>query len=126
MVDAAPAFAHALNGITEPGEKRKVFRDAFYTALKQLIQEENVHCLVLGTTLVDVVEIEEGTEIEHDVFEELGIDPGSYEMAIVEPLRELFTHEVKEVARFFGMPTEAFVRPPFPVVLDLIRKDLVK
>jgi GMP synthase (glutamine-hydrolysing) len=126
VVDAAPAFAQALNGITEDEEKRKVFRDAFYAALARTIREENVHCLVLGTTLVDVVETEGGTEVEHDVFDELGIDPGSYKLAIVEPLKELYNHEVKEVARFLGMPTGAFVRPPFPVVLDLIRKDLVK
>lgn len=126
LVDAAPAFTQALNGITEPGEKRKAFRAAFYTVLAQLIQEENAHCLVLGTTLVDVVATEDGTEIEHDIFDVLGIDLGSYKLAIVEPLKELYNHEVKEVARFLGISTVHFERPPFPVVLDIIRKDIVK
>lgn len=126
LVDATDEFFDALKGIDDPGEKRKVYRNTFYAVLARVVREENANCLIQGTTAVDVVETEEGIEIHDDILERVGIDPESYGLTIVEPLKELYKHEVRSVAKSLGLPPELSERPPFPVVLDLLRESLEK
>lgn len=114
MVDAADEFFDALKGITEPEEKRKAFRNTFYSVLARVVREENANCLVQGTIAADVVETMKGIKTQHNVLEQIGIDPGSYGLTIVEPLREIYKPEVREVARSLGLPLEFSERPPFP------------
>ena len=114
QVDAANEFFAALKGIVDPEEKRKAFRNTFYSVLARVVREENANCLVQGTIAADVAETVKGIKTQHNILEQIGIDPGSYGLTIVEPLREIYKPEVREVARSFGVPPEFSERPPFP------------
>lgn len=112
--DAADEFFDALKGITEPEEKRKAFRNTFYAVLGRVVQEENANYLVQGTIAADIAETTKGIKTQHNILEQIGIDPGRYGLTIIEPLREIYKHEVREVARSLGLPAEFSERPPFP------------
>lgn len=114
VVDAADEFFNALKGISEPEEKRKAFRNTFYSVLARVVREENANYLVQGTIAADVVETVKGIKTQHNILEQIGIDPKGYGLTIVEPLREIYKHEVREVARSLGLPPEFSERPPFP------------
>ncbi len=114
LVDAATEFFDALKGITEPEEKRKAFRNTFYSVLGRVVREENAKYLVQGTIAADILETVKGIKTQHNILEQIGIDPESYGLTIVEPLREIYKHEVREVARSVDLPVEFSERPPFP------------
>jgi GMP synthase (glutamine-hydrolysing) len=114
VVDAADEFFDALKGISESEEKRKAFRNTFYSVLARVVREENANYLVQGTIAADVLETVKGIKTQHNILEQIGIDPETYGLAIVEPLREIYKHEVREVARSLGLPPEFSERPPFP------------
>ncbi|MEA2052275.1 MAG: glutamine-hydrolyzing GMP synthase [Euryarchaeota archaeon] len=114
LVDAATEFFDALKGITEPEEKRKAFRNTFYSVLGRIVREENANYLVQGTIAADILETVKGIKTQHNILEQIGIDPESYGLTIVEPLREIYKHEVREVARSVDLPAEFSERPPFP------------
>ena len=113
-VNAANEFFDALKGIVDPEEKRKAFRNTFYSVLARVVREENADCLVQGTIAADVLETVKGIKTQHNILEQIGIDPESYGLTIVEPLREIYKPEVREVARSLGVPPEFSERPPFP------------
>ena len=94
--------------------RRKAFRNTFYSVLARVMREENADCLVQGTIAADVAETVKGIKTQHNILEQIGIDPGSYGLTIVEPLREIYKHEVREVARSLGLPAAFSERPPFP------------
>jgi GMP synthase (glutamine-hydrolysing) len=114
LVDAAKEFFGALKGITAPEEKRKAFRNTFYSVLGRVVREENAKYLVQGTIAADILETVKGIKTQHNILEQIGIDPESYGLTIVEPLREIYKHEVREVARSVDLPAEFSERPPFP------------
>ena len=114
LVDAATEFFEALKGITEPEEKRKAFRNTFYSVLGRVVREEKAKYLVQGTIAADILETVKGIKTQHNILEQIGIDPESYGLTIVEPLREIYKHEVREVARSVDLPAEFSERPPFP------------
>jgi GMP synthase (glutamine-hydrolysing) len=114
LVDAATEFFDALKGINEPEEKRKAFRNTFYAVLARVVRDENANCLVQGTIAADVLETVKGIKTQHNILEQIGIDPKGYGLTIVEPLKEIYKHEVREVARSLGVPPEFSERPPFP------------
>ncbi len=114
LVDAANEFFDALKGINEPEEKRKAFRNTFYAVLARVVRDENANCLVQGTIAADVLETVKGIKTQHNILEQIGIDPKGYGLTIVEPLKEIYKHEVREVARSLGVPPEFSERPPFP------------
>ena len=114
LVDASTEFFDALKGITEPEEKRKAFRNTFYSVLGRVVREENATYLVQGTIAADVLETVKGIKTQHNILEQIGIDPETYGLAIVEPLKEIYKHEVREVARNLELPPEFSERPPFP------------
>ncbi|MGB7000412.1 MAG: glutamine-hydrolyzing GMP synthase [Halobacteriota archaeon] len=114
LVDAATEFFDALKGITEPEEKRKAFRNTFYSVLGRVVREENAKYLVQGTIAADILETVKGIKTQHNILEQIGINPESYGLTIVEPLREIYKHEVREVARSVDLPVEFSERPPFP------------
>ncbi len=129
LVDAAREFSGALKGVTEPQEQRKVYRNTFYTVLGRVIREEEACYLVRGTTAADIVETEEGIEIQDDILEQVGIrilDPRHYGPTVIEPLSTLNKHEVRKLAKSLGLPPELSERQPFPVVLNMIRESVVK
>jgi GMP synthase (glutamine-hydrolysing) len=113
-IDAKAEFFAALKGKTDAEEKRKAFRDKFYKTLGKAAKEEQIEFIAQGTIKADVVETVQGIKSQHNVLEQIGINPEIYGYKILEPLKELFKPEVRQVARALGLPQEISERMPFP------------
>jgi len=116
IVDSKEIFFNALRNITDPEEKREAITKAFYKdVFGDLVKESGAKYLFQGTILTDVDETIAGIKRQHNVFEQLGIDPeDAFGYKILEPLVQLRKPAVREVARALGLPEETYNRPPFP------------
>ena len=114
LVDAKKDFFSALKGKTDAEEKRKAFRDTFYKTLGKAAKEEKIKFIAQGTIKADVIETVKGIKSQHNVLEQIGIDPAIYGYKILEPLKELFKPDVRRVARELGLPIDISERMPFP------------
>ena len=114
FIDARTEFFQALKGKIDAEEKRKAFREKFYTTLGKAAKEEKIQYMVQGTIKADVIETVKGIKSQHNVLEQIGINPQIYGYKILEPLKELFKPEVRMVARQLGLPKEISERMPFP------------
>ncbi|QQS01393.1 MAG: glutamine-hydrolyzing GMP synthase [Austwickia sp.] len=128
VVDAADTFLAALAGVSEPEEKRKIigreFIRAFERAARDVVAghaggandvDHPVKYLVQGTLYPDVVESGGGTgaaniKSHHNV----GGLPADLQFSLVEPLRDLFKDEVRQVGLELGVPEAIVWRQPFP------------
>jgi GMP synthase (glutamine-hydrolysing) len=113
-IDAKEEFFQIFEGKTDAEEKRKAFRDKFYTILGRAAREEKIQIIVQGTIRADVIETVKGIKSQHNVLEQIGIDSQIYGYKILEPLKEIFKPEVRMVARELGLPKEVSERMPFP------------
>ena len=116
VADAQEEFFAALAGITDPEEKREAITRTFYRdVFGRLVRESGAACLLQGTILTDVDETVAGVKRQHNVFEQLGIDPEkAFGYRIVEPLIQLRKDGVRKVGEALGLPPEVFERIPFP------------
>ena len=112
VVDASDRFFSNLEGITDPEEKRKVIGEQFI----RVFEEEQSNCgakfLVQGTIAPDWIESGGG---ERDVIKShhnVGGLPEDVDLKIVEPLREFYKDEVRQIARELGIKSSE--RQPFP------------
>jgi GMP synthase (glutamine-hydrolysing) len=116
VVEAADVFLRALDGVTDPEEKRKIIGREFIRAFEGAARElEDVEFLVQGTLYPDVVESGGGTgtaniKSHHNV----GGLPEDLRFSLVEPLRTLFKDEVRRLGEQLGLPAEIVWRHPFP------------
>ncbi|HTW20407.1 MAG TPA: glutamine-hydrolyzing GMP synthase [Mycobacteriales bacterium] len=124
VVDAADRFLDALDGVSDPEQKRKIIGREFIRVFEQAAREvvaeseaagETVDFLVQGTLYPDVVESGGGTgtaniKSHHNV----GGLPDDLQFDLVEPLRTLFKDEVRRVGEELGLPPEIVWRQPFP------------
>jgi GMP synthase (glutamine-hydrolysing) len=117
LVDASDKFFTALRGITDPEEKRETgitqvfYRDVF----ADLVQKSEATVLLQGTNFTDVEETAAGVKRQHNVFEQIGIDPEeAFGYKVIEPILQLRKPAVRMVARALGLPPEISERPPFP------------
>ena len=113
-VDAKKEFFAAFKGKTDAEEKRKAFRDTFYTTFGKVAKEENIGFIAQGTIKADVIETVKGIKSQHNVLQQIGISPEKYGYKILEPLKELFKPDVRKVARELDLPKEVSERMPFP------------
>ncbi len=115
IVDASNEFFEALKGKTDPEEKRKAFRNTFYKVFGRQVLKSKARYLIQGTIAADIIETRRGVKTQHNILEQIGIDPEKgFGFKIIEPLKELFKHEVREVGRALGLPELIFKRMPFP------------
>jgi GMP synthase (glutamine-hydrolysing) len=115
IIEAQDEFFHALKGISDPEEKRKAFRDIFYTVFGREIMKSEAKHLIQGTIAADIIETKGGVKTQHNILEQIGIDPEKgFGFKAVEPLKELFKHEVRKVAQALGLPEKIYARMPFP------------
>ncbi len=115
IVDARSEFFEALEGKTDPEEKRKAFRYAFYKVFGREVLKSQARYLIQGTIAADIIETRGGIKTQHNILEQIGIDPEKgFGFKIIEPLKELFKHEVREVGQALGLPELIFKRMPFP------------
>jgi GMP synthase (glutamine-hydrolysing) len=116
IVDARKEFFAALEGISDPEEKREAVTQTFYkNVFGRIVRESSAKHLLQGTILTDVDETVAGVKRQHNVFEQLGIDPEkSFGYRIIEPLIQLRKDGVRKVGKALGLPSEQFARIPFP------------
>jgi GMP synthase (glutamine-hydrolysing) len=116
VIDARDRFFAALKGITDPEAKREAISQTFYKQVfGGLVKESGAKILLQGTILTDVDETVAGIKRQHNVFEQLGIDPlAAFGYRILEPLLELRKDGVRKIGRVLGLPAELFARIPFP------------
>ena len=117
-VDASEEFMKHLAGVTDPEQKRKIigreFVEVFQREAKKLPQAK---WLAQGTIYPDVIESAGGkTKKAHTIksHHNVGGLPESLHLKLLEPLRELFKDEVRELGVALGLPYDMLYRHPFP------------
>lgn len=116
IIDAKKDFFYALKGITDPEQKREAITQTFYKdVFGKLVKESGAKYLLQGTILTDVDETVAGIKRQHNVFEQLGIDPQeAFGYKIIEPLVQIRKDGVRKVAKTLGLPASIYNRMPFP------------
>ncbi len=111
FIDAREEFFKALRGVTDPEQKRKIIGELFVRIFEKVAEEHGAEYLIQGTIYPDIIESQGGIKSHHNV----GGFPTKYKFKdVIEPLRELYKDEVREVARYLGLPEEICERMPFP------------
>ncbi len=135
-VDAGAKFLAALKGVADPEKKRKIigklFVDIFQSKAKTI---RGAKWLAQGTIYPDVIE-SAGAKTRKALIikshHNVGGLPASLRLKLLEPLRELFKDEVRELGLALGLPREMVFRHPFPGpglgvrILGAIQKDCVQ
>ncbi len=115
LVRASGRFVSAVKGEASAEEKRKKFRETFYQVLKDEAQKEGCEYIVQGTIAPDWIETQGGIKTQHNILEQVGIDPLSkYGFKILEPLSELYKDQVRSLGRHLELPSDLAERQPFP------------
>jgi len=116
LLDAREEFLSALKGITDPEEKREAVTQTFYKhVFGRIVRDSGAKFLLQGTILTDVDETVAGIKRQHNVFEQLGIDPQeAFGYRIIEPLIQIRKDGVRKVAEALGLPESVYNRMPFP------------
>ncbi|MUV58974.1 GMP synthase (glutamine-hydrolysing) [Halogeometricum rufum] len=111
VVDAEDRFLGALEGVVDPEEKRKAIGEQFIREFEREATDVGADYLVQGTIYPDRIESEGNIKSHHNVG---GLpDVVDFE-GIVEPVRDLYKDEVREVARALGLEEVVSERMPFP------------
>jgi GMP synthase (glutamine-hydrolysing) len=122
-VEAAPMFLGALEGVADPETKRKtigkLFIDVFEAEARKIASDGRgaVKFLAQGTLYPDVIEsvsFSGGPSVTIKSHHNVGGLPERMNLALVEPLRELFKDEVRALGRELGLPEHFVGRHPFP------------
>jgi GMP synthase (glutamine-hydrolysing) len=117
VVDAGDRFLADLEGILDPEEKRRRIGHRFIEVFEEAAGTlGDVDFLVQGTLYPDVIESlsVRGPSATIKTHHNVGGLPEEMRLEVVEPLRELFKDEVRQVGRELGLPEEILERHPFP------------
>ena len=117
MVDASDVFLQALAGIADPEEKRKIIgREFIHVFQAEAARLPNAKWLAQGTIYPDVIESAGGSKTAHTIksHHNVGGLPETLHLKLLEPLRELFKDEVRELGLTLGLPRDLVFRHPFP------------
>ena len=116
-VDASKIFLERLSGVTEPERKRKIIGKTFIDLFEQEAAKiPNVKFLVQGTLYPDVIESVsvKGKSVTIKTHHNVGGLPEKMHLKLIEPFRELFKDEVRNVGKALSIPAEFIERHPFP------------
>ncbi|HSH45921.1 MAG TPA: glutamine-hydrolyzing GMP synthase [Longimicrobiales bacterium] len=118
VVDAADEFLGYLENVVDPEEKRKIIGERFIRVFERAADDfgQGARFLVQGTLYPDVIESQSvrGPSAVIKSHHNVGGLPEDLKFDLVEPLRELFKDEVRNVGRELGLPEELVARHPFP------------
>jgi len=116
VIDAKEEFFAALKGVIDPEEKREAITQTFYKKVfGRIVKESEAKYLLQGTILTDIDETSAGIKRQHNVFEQIGIDPQeAFGYKIIEPLIQVRKEAVRAIGRALGLSPELFSRIPFP------------
>ena len=116
LIDAKEVFFKRLKGIKDPEEKREAITQAFYKdVFGPLVRKTGAKYLLQGTNYTDIEETVAGIKRQHNILEQLGIDPEKeYGYQVIEPLIQLRKSGVRKIAQALGLPEKIYNRIPFP------------
>ncbi|NJE03786.1 glutamine-hydrolyzing GMP synthase [Thermococcus sp. MV11] len=109
-VDAGERFFRELKGVTDPEEKRKIIGRVFIEVFEEVAREIDAQFLIQGTIAPDWIESRGKIKSHHNV----GGLPERLNLRLIEPLRDLYKDEVRELGRELGLPEKIYNRMPFP------------
>ncbi|MEM4335538.1 MAG: glutamine-hydrolyzing GMP synthase [Candidatus Anstonellales archaeon] len=114
IIDAREKFLSALEGESDPERKRKKIGRLFIRVFEKEAKKSGAEVLIQGTIAPDWIESggmgRDTIKSHHNV----GGLPKGMKMELCEPLREYYKHEVREIAKFLGLPSYVYERQPFP------------
>ncbi len=117
-VDKSKRFLDKLKGITDPEQKRKIIGEEFIRVFEEEAEKvKGVEFLSQGTLYPDVIESVSpvgGPSACIKSHHNVGGLPMHMKLKLIEPLRELFKDEVREIGRHLGLPDPIIYRQPFP------------
>jgi GMP synthase (glutamine-hydrolysing) len=117
LVDASKHFLHCLQGVTDPEEKRKIIGREFISVFERKAKElGKVKYLAQGTLYPDVIESVsfKGPSATIKSHHNVGGLPEVMNLELIEPLRELFKDEGRQVGIELGLSKDMVMRQPFP------------
>jgi GMP synthase (glutamine-hydrolysing) len=117
QVDASKRFLDRLHGVTDPEAKRKRIGNEFVAVFEEEARKlGEISWLAQGTLYPDVIESVsfKGPSATIKTHHNVGGLPPDMKFKLIEPLRELFKDEVREVGGLLGLPREIIWRQPFP------------
>jgi GMP synthase (glutamine-hydrolysing) len=118
VVDASALFLERLRGVEDPEKKRKIIGNTFIDVFEEASDRigGDAKWLVQGTLYPDVIESlsVKGPSATIKTHHNVGGLKEEMRFALIEPLRELFKDEVRQVGRELGLPEEMVGRHPFP------------
>ena len=115
--DEQELFLGQLDGQSDPETKRKIIGKLFIDVFDKYAKPIGAKFLAQGTLYPDVIEsvsVSGGPSVTIKSHHNVGGLPEKMDMALVEPLRELFKDEVRELGRELGLPSSFVGRHPFP------------
>src|SRR5207249_2783901 len=105
LLHASGRFLASVKGETTAEEKRKKFRETFYQILKEEAEKEGCEFILQGTIAPDWIETQGGIKTQHNILEQVGIDPATtYGFKIIEPLADLYKDQVRTLGRHLRLP----------------------
>ncbi len=116
-VDASERFLERLKGVTDPEKKRLIIGHTFIEIFEEEAKKVGrVTYLAQGTLYPDVIESVsfKGPSATIKTHHNVGALPERMKLKLIEPLRELFKDEVREIAKELGLPEDIIYRQPFP------------
>lgn len=116
-VDATDLFMERLSGVSDPEKKRKIIGVSFIDVFEQEIgTDSDFKYLAQGTLYPDVIESVsfKGPSATIKSHHNVGGLPDKMKLDLIEPVRELFKDEVRDVGRELGIPEHFISRHPFP------------
>lgn len=116
IINAQAQFLKALKGVTDPEEKRKIVGKLYIDIFQRVAKKyKNVVFLGQGTIYSDVIE-SQGTKLASKIksHHNVGGLPASLHLKLLEPLRNFYKDEVRELGRLAGLPPDVVNQQPFP------------
>jgi len=116
VVDARERFMKKLRGVVDPEEKRRIIGEEFVRVFEEVARRVGAEYLIQGTIYPDRIESgfrrrSDKIKTHHNV---AGLPMDMEFKGVVEPLKDLYKDEVREVAKQLGLPDEIIHRQPFP------------
>ncbi len=116
VIDASDLFFERLKGVEDPEKKRKIVGETFIEVFEKAALSSDAKFLLQGTIYPDVIESAVASKSSAKIksHHNVGGLPERMKLKLLEPIRELFKDEVRDIGKTIGLP-EAFVqRHPFP------------
>jgi GMP synthase (glutamine-hydrolysing) len=111
ILDESEKFISRMKGITEPEEKRKIIGKTFIDVFEEQALKYGAECLLQGTIAPDWIESGGGVRDTIKSHHNVGGLPEKMNLKLIEPLRDLYKDEIREISRYLNIPE---IVQPFP------------